>query len=204
VDASQGVTAGDATIASYAQQSGRSVIIVMNKWDLAREAAKQAKSETSKQGGREPRKKSGRTPARAAGVDPGRLLQDYERIVRGKLKFLSYAPVVFLSALTGQRVPQLYSLIDRVATARRQRVTTGELNRWLREVDLERGTSPASRQVKIYYVTQASTAPPTFVLFTNQPRPLHFSYERFLENQLRARFDFLGTPIFFRQRLKKR
>lgn len=198
-DASQGVTAGDATIASYAQQSGRSVIIVMNKWDLALEAATEAvKREASKQKGREAGKRG------EAGVDPGKLARDYEQIVRGKLKFLSYAPMVFLSALTGQRVPQLFSLIDQVAAARRQRISTAELNRWLHEVDLERGTSPASRQVKIYYVTQATSAPPTFVLFTNQPRPLHFSYERFLENQLRERFHFLGTPIFFRQRLKKR
>ena len=214
VDASQGVTSGDATIATYAQQSGRSVIIVMNKWDLALEAAAEAaKREAGRQGNR---KASGRGKASStsftssisstspAPVEPGKLLRDYEQIVRGKLKFLSYAPVVFLSALTGQRVPQLFSLIDRVAAARRQRISTGELNRWLHEVDLDRGTSPASRQVKIYYVTQATSAPPTFVLFTNQPRPLHFSYERFLENQLRERFHFLGTPIFFRQRLKKR
>ncbi len=225
VDASQGVTSGDATIASYAQRSGRSVIIVMNKWDLAlvaaAEAAKHARSAAGKQGSREGKRRGRESGGRSfrsdrgetqatgglapeAGVDPEKLLRDYEEIVRGKLKFLSYAPVIFLSALTGQRVPQLFSLIDRVAAARRQRITTGELNRWLREVDLERGTSPASRQVKIYYVTQATSAPPTFVLFTNQPRPLHFSYERFLENQLRARFNFLGTPIFFRQRLKKR
>ena len=226
VDSSQGVTSGDATIAGYAQQSGRSVIIVMNKWDLAlvaaAEAAKHARSAAGKQGSREAGKRRGResggrnfrsdsgaaqttgASATEARVDPGKLLRDYEEIVRNKFKFLSYAPVIFLSALTGQRVPQLFSLIDRVATARRQRITTGELNRWLREVDLDRGTSPASRQVKIYYVTQATSAPPTFVLFTNQPRPLHFSYERFLENQLRARFDFFGTPIFFRQRLKKR
>ena len=223
VDASQGVTSGDATIATYAQQSGRSVIIVMNKWDLALQAAaeaakraagKERRTETGKRKGNDSggrsfssdRKEDQATRALApeATVDPGKLLRDYEQIVRNKFKFLSYAPVIFLSALTCQRVPQLFSLIDRVAVARRQRIPTGELNRWLREVDLERGTSPASRQVKIYYVTQATAAPPTFVLFTNQPRPLHFSYERFLENQLRERFDFLGTPIFFRQRLKKR
>ncbi len=71
-------------------------------------------------------------------------------------------------------------------------------------MDLERGTSPASRQVKIYYITQARAAPPTFVLFTNQTKPLHFSFQRFLENRLRAAFDFTGTPIRFTQRLKKR
>ena len=192
VDASVGVTSHDATIASYAERSGRSVIIVMNKWDLALVAAqKRAEAENKNR-------------ANAKQVSPPKLLADYEPIVRRKLKFLAYAPVVFLSALTGEHVNRLYSLIDRVAQARRRRVSTGELNRWLSKVDLERGTSPASRQVKIYYITQAGAAPPTFVLFTNQTKPLHFSYQRFLENQLREEFDFTGTPIRFTQRLKKR
>jgi len=191
-DASVGPTSQDATIAGYAEQSGRSVIVVMNKWDLAVKAAQQ-KAERER--------KPGDTVAH---FDPGHLLVDYERIVRGKFKFLSYAPIVFVSALTGERVGKLYALIDRVAEARGRRISTGELNRWLKSVDLGRGTSPASRKVKIYYVTQATTAPPTFVLFTNQPRPLHFSYQRFLENRLRAAFDFTGTPIHFTQRLKKR
>jgi GTP-binding protein len=120
------------------------------------------------------------------------------------LKFLSFAPIIFLSALTGDRVQKLYTLIDRVSAARNRRISTGELNRWLANVDLDRGTTPASRKVKIYYVTQATAAPPTFVLFTNQKLPLHFSYQRFLENRLRAAFDFTGTPIRFTQRLKKR
>lgn len=192
VDAAQGVTSHDATIASYAQQSGRSVILVMNKWDLALAAAQAPRPARRPGKGAAPR------------TDPGKLMRDYEPLVRAKLKFLDYAPIVFLSALTGRRVETLFAVIDSVAVARRRRVPTAELNRWLREVDLERGTSPAGRRVKIYYVTQASAAPPTFVLFTNQLRPLHFSYERFLENQLRARFDFAGTPIFFHQRLKTR
>ena len=125
-------------------------------------------------------------------------------MVREKFKFLSFAPIVFLSAFTGERVEKLYATIDRVAEARRRRISTGELNRWLSSVDLDRGTSPASRKVKIYYVTQAGIAPPTFVLFTNQTKPLHFSYQRFLENRLRAAFDFTGSPIRFTQRLKKR
>ncbi len=193
-DASVGVTSHDATIASYAEQSGRSVIIVMNKWDLALQAAQEKAAREIKHSGKE----SGK------GANPERLLSDYEPMVRNKLKFLSYAPVVFCSALTGGRVEKLYTLIDRVAEARRRRISTGELNRWLASVDLDRGTSPASREVKIFYVTQAGAAPPTFVLFTNQTKPLHFSYQRFLENQLRAKFDFIGTPIRFTQRLKKR
>ncbi len=189
VDGSVGVTSHDATIASYAEQSGRSVIIVMNKWDLALEAARK-KGESDK-------KSTGKN------FNANKLIADYETIVRNKLRFLSYAPVVFLSAVTGQHVERLYSLIDRVADARRHRVTTGELNRWLGKVDLERGTSPASRRMKIYYMTQATAAPPTFVLFTNQTKPLHFSFQRFLENQLRDEFDFIGTPIRFTLRLKK-
>jgi GTP-binding protein len=143
-------------------------------------------------------------PEEKGGGNPNKLLADYELIVRAKLKFLSYAPIVFLSALTGDRVEKLYSMLDRVAAARQRRVSTGELNRWLSNVDLERGTSPANREVKIFYITQATVAPPTFVLFTNQLKPLHFSYQRFLENRLRAAFDFIGTPLRFNQRLKKR
>jgi GTP-binding protein len=192
VDASAGVTSHDATIASYAEQSGRSVIVVMNKWDLALEAAREKAAREKKHGGK------------GAGGHPGKLLAEYEPIVRRKLKFLDYAPVMFLSALTGERVRNLYELIERVREARERRISTGELNRWLSSVDLDRGTTPASRKVKIYYITQATAAPPTFVLFTNQTRPLHFSFQRFLENRLRAAFDFTGTPIRFRQRLKKR
>jgi GTP-binding protein len=191
-DAAVGVTSHDATIASYAEQSGRSVIIVMNKFDLALEAAA-AKSAREKKPGE-----------KAAGASASKVLADYEPLVREKLKFLSYAPIVFLSALTGDRVEKLCTLIDRVAEARKRRISTGELNRWLANVDLERGTSPASREVKIFYITQATAAPPTFVLFTNQTKPLHFSYQRFLENRLRAAFDFTGTPLRFNQRLKKR
>jgi len=192
VDGSVGVTSHDATIASYAEQSGRSVIIVMNKWDLALKAAQERAAAEQKHGGK------------GSGGNPGKLLADYEPIVREKFKFLGYAPIVFLSALTGERVDKLYTMIDRVAEARRRRVSTGELNRWLASVDLDRGTSPASHEVKIYYITQAMASPPRFVIFTNQKRPLHFSYQRFLENRLRDAFDFIGTPIRFTQRLKKR
>ncbi|MGB6390820.1 MAG: ribosome biogenesis GTPase Der [Candidatus Acidiferrales bacterium] len=201
VDAAVGVTSHDATIASYAEQSGRSVIIAMNKFDLALEAAREKSArEKMHSKGEKPREKNvGRGE-----VNSNQLLMEYEPIVRQKLKFLSYAPIVFLSAKTGAGVQRLFETIDRVAQARQRRISTGELNRWLANVDLERGTSPASREVKIFYVTQATTAPPTFVLFTNQTKPLHFSYQRFLENRLREAFNFDGTPIRFNQRLKKR
>ena len=214
VDASLGVTSTDANIAGYAEQSGRSVIIVMNKWDLALEAAaEKARRESDSRGAGNPnvvvarhakRGSAARQKAASEKVNPAELIEEYEKLVRARFKFLDYAPIVFVSAKTGERTEKLFELINRVADARRRRIPTGELNRWLSQVDLERGTSPAARKVKIYYVTQASSSPPTFILFTNQTKRLHFSYERFLENQLRKRFDFIGTPIRFLQRLKER
>jgi GTPase len=223
VDSEQGVTQGDAQIASYAEESGRSVIIVMNKWDLAMEAARKATASGARVGtqlyperGRE--KATAQAPGSKATkklrprgekesadtLNAGLLLTDYEEMVRGKLKFLSYAPIVFVSAKTGERAQKLYPLIDQVAAARRRRIPTPELNRWLKEdVDLQCGSTPKSRPVRIYYITQAKTAPPTFLLFTNQKQPLHFSFERYLENRLREKYDFTGTPVRFVQRLRK-
>lgn len=214
VDASLGVTASDANIAGYAEESGRSVIIVMNKWDLALEAAaekarRELRSQESRTGhvvvarGAKHTSKARRTAATGK-VNPAVLIDEYEKLVRARFKFLDYAPIVFVSAKTGEHTQKLFEWINRVADARRRRISTGELNRWLEKVDLDRGTSPAARKVKIYYVTQASTSPPTFILFTNQSKRLHFSYERFLENQLRKSFDFTGTPIRFLQRVKER
>ena len=225
VDASLGVTSNDANIAGYAEDSGRSVIIVMNKWDLALEAAAEKarrefeaqqsrKSHVVVRSHREAPRRAGvreakhtsvsRKKAATGKVNPAQLIEEYEALVRTRFKFLDYAPILFVSAKTGERTEKLFELIDRVADARRRRISTGELNRWLEQVDLDRGTSPAARKVKIYYVTQASASPPTFILFTNQSKRLHFSYERFLENELRKSFDFTGTPIRFLQRLKER
>jgi len=216
VDGEQGVTQGDAQIANYAEQSGRSVIIVINKWDLAVAAAQVAaekersgegKRKHAERGSHERREErgAGRESRKPNRIDPGVLMHDYEKLIRGKLKFLSYAPIVFLSAKTGERAGKLYPLIDHVAADRRRHIPTPELNRWLKEdVDLQRGTTPKARPVRIYYITQAKTAPPTFLLFTNQKQPLHFSYERYLENQLRAKYAFAGTPVRFVQRLRKR
>jgi GTP-binding protein len=141
----------------------------------------------------------------AKDVDKGKLLEDYEAMVQEKFKFLSYAPIIFLSAKTGERAQKLYPLIDHVAAARLRKISTGELNRWLKEeVDLQRASNPKARPVRIYYMTQAKVAPPVFLLFTNQKKPLHFNFSRFLENQLRAKWDFTGAPIRFIQRLKTR
>jgi GTP-binding protein len=204
IDGEQGVVQGDATIASYAEQSGRSVIIVVNKWDLAVEAAQRAADDASKTA-KGKAKQVANGPAPAHEIDKGKLLFEYEKMVREKFKFLSYAPIVFLSAKTGERAQKLYPLIDQVAAARIRKIPTPELNRWLKEnVDLGRATNPKARPVRIYYITQAKVAPPVFLLFTNQKKPLHFSFERFLENQVRAKWDFLGTPVRFIQRLRKR
>jgi len=204
VDGEQGVTQGDAQIASYAEESGRSVVIVINKWDLSVEAARNAgiRDAATAKG------KASRRPGerhKPENFDSGRMMFEYDKMIRGKLKFLSYAPIVFLSAKTGERADKLFPLINQCWEARRRRIATPALNNWLKEdVDLQRGTTPGARPVRIYYITQAKIGPPTFLMFTNQKAPLHFSYERFLENQLRAKFDFVGTPIRFVQRLRKR
>src|SRR5256885_5839976 len=124
VDSEHGVTQGDAQIASYAEESGRSVVIVMNKWDLAAEAAKRAAArdaDTTKG-----RAKRGSDEHKFGDVDKSRLLFDYEKMVRGKLKFLSYAPIVFLSAKTGERAQKLFPLIDQLAAARKRHIPTPE------------------------------------------------------------------------------
>lgn len=204
VDGEQGVTQGDAQIASYAEESGRSVIIVINKWDLAVVAARDASSRDANSAKGKAKRPAGERH-RPEDFDQSKLAFDYEKMIRAKLKFLSYAPIIFLSAKTGERAGKLFPLIDQVAEARRRHIPTPELNRWLKEeVDLQRGTTPKARPVRIYYITQAKTAPPTFLLFTNQKEPMHFSYERFLENQLRAKYAFIGTPVRFVQRLRKR
>ncbi len=174
IDAVEGVTASDATIAGYAHESGRSVIIVINKWDLV-------------------------TTARTDGKAPADR-SIYEEQVRRHLKFLAYAPVVFVSASKGQDIDKLYSALELVARERRKRIGTGEMNRFLSHIDFERASVPMSKRVKIFYMTQSNVAPPTFILFTDRQVKLHFSYERFLENQIRAAFGFVGTPIWIKNR----
>jgi GTP-binding protein len=176
IDAVEGVTASDATIAGYAHESGRSVVVVINKWDLV-------------------------TTARSDGK-PAADRSIYEEQVRRHLKFLSYAPVVFVSAATGKNLDKLFSTLELVANERRKRVGTGEMNRFLAHIDFERASVPVAKRVKIFYMTQAAVAPPTFILFTDRPVKLHFSYQRFLENQIRAAFGFIGTPIWIKNRAR--
>jgi GTP-binding protein len=126
----------------------------------------------------------------------------YELRLRHALKFLNYAPVVFISAQSGKGTEKIFPLLEQVATERRKRVTTAQMNHFLERVDFERASVPMRQRVKILYMTQASVAPPTFVLFTNRAVRLHFSYQRFLENQIREAFGFLGTPIWIKNRAR--
>jgi GTP-binding protein len=125
--------------------------------------------------------------------------------LRFHLKFLDYVPIVHLSALTGERTPRLLELIDKVAEARRVRVKTPQLNRFVAEVTAKNPpVSPGSKHVRILYAAQTGIAPPTFVLFTNVATKFHFSYQRYLVNQLRERFGFVGTPIRLQVRRRSR
>jgi GTP-binding protein len=121
-----------------------------------------------------------------------------EERIRHDLGFLQHAPMIFISALTGQRVTKLYKLIDDVADSHSRRVPTGELNRFLRE-SVATMSPPASdgKLPKLFYMTQVGTRPPSFVIKTNTGSNIHFSYLRYLENRLRREFNFIGTPIRF-------
>jgi GTPase len=178
IDAVEGVSALDANIAGYAHESGRSVVIVVNKWDLV-------------------------TTARDDGK-PGADSRVYEEQVRRVLKFLEYAPVIFVSAMNGKNVKRVFETVERVARERWRRITTGEMNRFLRTVDFERAGVPMKNRIRIYYMTQAAVAPPTFILFTDKDVKLHFSYQRFLENQIRESFAFEGAPIWIKNNPRKR
>jgi GTP-binding protein len=174
IDATEGVTANDANIAGYAHESGRSVIIVINKWDLVT---------------------SGRTDGK-----PPADRNIFEEQARRHLKFLEYAPILFISATTGRNTEKIFDQLAIVAHERRKRVSTGEMNRFLKQIDFERASVPARKAVRIYYMTQAAVAPPTFILFTDRDVKLHFSYERYLQNQIRDAFGFIGTPIWIKNR----
>ena len=165
IDSVEGATDQDATIAGEAEKAGTGIIIAANKWDLMK--------------GRE--------------EDFSRRFDDQ---LRRQIKFLDYAPVLHISAATGERTSKVLETIDKVAEARMSRVPTGELNRFLKGVTAAHPpVSPGKRHVRILYAAQTSVAPPTFVFFTNVATEFHFSYVRFLSNQLRESFGLMGTPI---------
>ncbi|MCL5006228.1 MAG: ribosome biogenesis GTPase Der [Acidobacteria bacterium] len=129
--------------------------------------------------------------------------REYTQALRRRMKFLDYAPVVFISALKGERIESLWQTIAEVAGSRGRRISTAEMNAFLKGIDLERIPSPRARPLRIYYLTQAGTAPPTFIAFTNQAGGLHFSVERFMENRIREKFSFIGTPIVIKSRSRR-
>ncbi|MFY9682593.1 MAG: ribosome biogenesis GTPase Der [Candidatus Sulfotelmatobacter sp.] len=188
IDATEGVSQLDAAIAGYAHESGRSMIIVVNKWDLVTGGALNP--------GRPSKAMRMRESKRPGDRDA------YEERLRHDLKFLNYAPIVFVSANTGKGTERIFPLLEQVATERRKRISTSAMNRFIETVDFERASVPMRSRVKILYMTQASVAPPTFVLFTNRAVKLHFSYQRFLENRIRQAFGFLGTPIWIKNRAR--
>ncbi len=164
IDAVEGVTAQDAHVAGYILEQLRSVIILVNKWDLV--------------------EKNSLT------------LSQYEEYVRRELKFLDYVPVLFISALTGQRVSRVLPLALRVHDERQQRLTTVQINDLIHEATARH--SPPTKygqKLRIYYGTQVEVSPPTFVFFVNDERLVHFAYQRYLENQIRERYKYEGSPI---------
>jgi GTP-binding protein len=159
LDASEGVVGLDATIAGYAHEEGRALILCVNKWDIASEKSQRV----------------------------------FTQSIRDELKFLEYAPIVYISARKGTGVNRLFGMVRDAFTSASKRVTTGELNRFVEMLDFD-------RDMKVYYMTQASVRPPAFVVFTDKAKEMHFSTERFLINRLRKRFGFEGTPIVIKSK----
>ncbi len=163
LDATEGIVGLDSTIAGYAHEGGRALILCVNKWDEVKGQGAQKRNE-------------------------------FDQKIRDEFKFLEYAPIVFLSAKTGAGVDKLFPLIKQVYDAASQRVTTGELNRFVEHLHFE--------ERRIFYITQSSIRPPEFIVFTDKGPALHFSHERYLMNQIRKQFGFRGTPILLKTRAK--
>ncbi len=166
IDAVEGVTEQEAKIAGIAHDSGKGVIIAVNKWDAI--------------------EKNDKT------------IYQFEKKVREILSFMPYAEMIFISALTGQRISKLYDVIDAVVENHALRVQTGVLNEIMSEaVALQQPPSDKGKRLKLFYMTQVSVKPPTFVIFVNDKNLMHFSYTRYIENQIREAFGFKGTPLRF-------
>jgi GTP-binding protein len=164
IDGSSGLTEQDKKIAGYADEAGRGLILVVNKWDLAEK-------------------------------DQNKMAR-MEKQLRQELGFLAYAPTLFISALTRQRISKIPELASFVAEQQNHRVTTSALNDVIiQSVGLNPAPTDKGRRLKIMYSTQAGVKPPHFVFFVNDPELMHFSYLRYLENQIRRNFGFEGTPV---------
>jgi GTP-binding protein len=174
IDANTGASDQDAAIGGEADRAGRGVVIVANKWDLV-------KSQDQN------------------------FVKTFDDTLRHGMRFLDYAPILHISALTGERAGKVLETIDKVAAARRTRVPTPALNKFLEQVTAANPpVSPGRKHVRIMYAAQIGVAPPSFVFFTNVATTFHFSYERFLINQLRQKFGFLGSPIRVQVRRRKK
>src|SRR5437764_749333 len=188
IDASEGLAAQDTHIAGEIHEQAKGVVVVVNKWDLAQE---QRRAE-----------REGKFSHPDEEIESA---EAYRRIIAEGLKFIPYAPIVFVSAKTGYHVQSLLETVLNVAEMRYMRVPTSRLNELVQEA-VRRHNPPVTnnKALKIYYVTQTRVNPPTFVFFVNDPQAVHFSYERYLENRLREAFGFKGTAIrlFFRPRSK--
>ncbi|HLL78823.1 MAG TPA: ribosome biogenesis GTPase Der [Ktedonobacteraceae bacterium] len=188
IDASEGLAAQDTHIAGEIQEQAKGVIVVVNKWDLAQEQRRAARE--------------GNLPSQEEEIETA---EAYRRIISEGLKFIPYAPIIFTSAKTGYHVKSLLETALTIADMRYLRVPTARLNEVVQEAKRRHNPTVFKGKVaKIYYATQTQVNPPTFVFFVNDPQALHFSYERYLENQLRAAFGFKGTGIrvYFRARTR--
>ncbi|MCI5728883.1 MAG: ribosome biogenesis GTPase Der [Clostridia bacterium] len=167
IDATVGFTEQDSKVAGLAHEAGKGCVIVVNKWDAVQE-------------------KTGST------------MDEYRRQLEQDFSFMPYAPMVFISAKTGQRVDELFRVIKLVANSNSMRIATGTLNDVLAQATARvQPPTDKGRRLKIYYMTQASTRPPTFVCFVNSAELFHFSYQRYLENRIRETFGLKGTPVRF-------
>lgn len=173
IDATEGVTEQDAKIAGIAHERGKGMIIAVNKWDILPD-----KNDKS--------------------------VYKFTEDVRRILSFMTYAEIIFISAKTGQRLPKLFDMIDMVVDNHALRVGTGVLNEILTEaVAMQEPPSDKGRKLRLYYMTEVSVKPPTFVIFVNDKALTHFSYTRYIENRIREAFGFKGTPIHFIYRERK-
>ena len=174
IDATEGFTEQDSKVAGYAHEQGKACIVAVNKWDAVTD-------------------KTDKT------------MKEFTDKLKIDFSFMSYAPFIFISALTGQRIPKLYEMIRDVAEKNAVRIPTGALNDLLATATARvQPPSDKGRRLKIYYITQASTKPPTFVAFVNRKELFHFSYQRYLENQIRETFGLDGTPVRFLVRERDR
>lgn len=188
-DAHEGPNAGDARAAGEALEAGRALVLVANKWDLVKTYAQPNEDFPDL------------NPKKIEKL----LKSDMERLAGEEFGFMSYVPLVFTSAETGEGIEELLVTIRRVAENFSRRIETGPLNRILRQATARHAPpSRKGRQLKLLYCTQVRTGPPTFVLFVNDPELVHLSYERFLLNSLRAAFDFEGVPLRLLLRARRR